>query len=273
MSTGLGEDEIIKKRLLIEGDSGNDDRVINKLIRNFVKWINQSKTLPEQKETGTNNSIKTNEENTNEMYEQMMVSLSHIEFSLLRNQFICEMNNTEQENYENLYQKINNEIERAKKKIVESKVDLQEARKIRKNRQEYDILAKQILTYPNRLEMLLTIKNLEERLENFKKLEVEYGRKLELRRKQFNFVLYSLNSLKNLIETDMKFDEYSSRETQVNNIESIKSNQYEKLLIEERKLQKMEMQEEEMDTETNAYTKREKHFRIPEVPEVEMEES
>jgi THO complex subunit 7 len=270
MSTGLGEDDIIKKRLLIEGDSGNDDRIINKLIRNFVKWTNQNK-MSEQSEIEATSNTTVNEENTNELYEQMMASMSHIEFSLLRNQFIYDMNYMEQENYEKLYQKINNEIERAKKKIVESKVDLHEARKIRKNRQEYDILAKQILVYPNRLEMLLTIKNLEERLENFKKLDLEYERKIELRRKHFAAVLHSLNSLKGLIETEMKFDEFSSRDTPLDNI-SVKYNPNEKILNEEEKLQKLEMQEE-MDSEANVYTKREKYFKIPEVPQVEMEES
>ena len=34
------EDDIIKKRLLIEGDSGNEDKLINKLIKNFVTWTN-----------------------------------------------------------------------------------------------------------------------------------------------------------------------------------------------------------------------------------------
>jgi len=38
-----------------------------------------------------------------------------------------------------------------------------EARKIRKNRQEYDVLARQIQAYPDRAEMQTTIKNLEEK--------------------------------------------------------------------------------------------------------------
>ena len=33
MASTTNEDEIIKKRLLIEGDSGNEDRCINKLIK------------------------------------------------------------------------------------------------------------------------------------------------------------------------------------------------------------------------------------------------
>lgn len=71
------------------------------------------------------------------------------------------MNRSEQENYQVLYKKIDDEIEKAKHRIVEKKAELQEARKIRKNRQEYDVIARQILAYPDRMEMQATIRNLE----------------------------------------------------------------------------------------------------------------
>lgn len=77
------------------------------------------------------------------------------------------MNRTEQENYEMLYKKIDNEIEKAKNRIVEKKGELQEARKIRKNRQEYDVIARQILAYPDRMEMQATIRNLETKVDTF----------------------------------------------------------------------------------------------------------
>jgi THO complex subunit 7 len=208
------EDDLIKKRLLIEGDSGNDDRLINKLVKNFVKWTNSFYNV-----NGTNGQMKNgdqncaplplDEENSAEfLYEQIAAALAHIEFGLVRNQFILDMNKVEQENYDLLYKKINNEIEKAKKKIVENKFELQEARKFRKNRQEYDILARQILNYPDRIEMQNTIKALEGKMESLKKSETELDKKIDLRRKQFGVVLQSLSSLKNLIETDTNLDHF-----------------------------------------------------------------
>ena len=102
------EEDIIKKRLLIEGDSGNEDRLINKLTKNFVKWSSSIVTQAE--------SNQPEEESSDYLYEQMMASLSNAEFGLLRNHFIYDMNKVEQENYQVLYQKIKNEIEKAKKK-------------------------------------------------------------------------------------------------------------------------------------------------------------
>lgn len=75
--------------------------------------------------------------------------------------FILNMNRNEQENYQVLYKKIDDEIEKAKVRIVEKKSELQDARKIRKNRQEYDVIARQILAYPDRMEMQASIRNLE----------------------------------------------------------------------------------------------------------------
>ena len=217
-STGISEDDIIKKRLLIEGDSGNEDKLINKLIKNFVTWTNNVVNSEANQE-----NAQKEDENVDSLHEQLVASVSHAEFGLMRNQFELDMNKMEQENNEELYKKINNEIERAKKKIVESKVDLVEARKIRKNRQEYDIIARQILKYPNRAEMQTTIKNLEEKVESLKKSGTEYDRKIDLRRKQFSVVLQSLSSLKNLIETDMKFDEYVRDQTEMVNNEEASS--------------------------------------------------
>ena len=54
--------------------------------------------------------------------------------------------------------------------------------------------------------MQANIKNLEEKVEQLKRSEAEYDRKIDLRRKQFSVVLQSLSSLKMLIETDSKFE-------------------------------------------------------------------
>ena len=219
-NTTISEDDLIKRRLLYEGDNGNEDRLVNVLIKRFVKYAHNSNSTNQQTTKTNGEATNEPEENQENIYEQVIASLSHAEFALLRNQFILDMNKMEQDKYEVLYNKINSEIERAKKKIVESKKDLQEARKIRKNRQEYDILARQILNYSNRTEMQAKIKALEDKVELLKKQESEYDRKIDLRRKQFSVVLQSLSTMKNLIENDLKIDDYSL----INDAESVMGN-------------------------------------------------
>jgi THO complex subunit 7 len=200
MASTTNEDEIIKKRLLIEGDSGNEDRCINKLIKLFIRWsqnVNRDKLL--QQSDDELNDIANAQET-------MLAVISHIEFGLMRNQFIYDMNMVEQENYEKLYKKIDFDIEKAKNDIVQSKIDLQEALKIRKNRQEYDVLAREINNYPDRQEMQATIERLDKNLEQLKVTKTDLNHKIDLRRKQFSVLFKSVSSMKVLLENDQYND-------------------------------------------------------------------
>lgn len=177
------------------------------------------------------------------------------------------MNKVEQENYQILYEKIKVEIEKAKRKIVESKIELQEARKIRKNRQEYDVLSRQIQNYPDRSEMENTIKALEEKMEHLKKVDAEYNKKIDLRRKQFSVVLKSLSSLKGLIETDLKPEDIINR-TQFNllneeaiGIDILLGNDN-KMIVKTNAKNIDEDMEDDNDSTHNS--KREKHYSVSE---------
>lgn len=41
-------DDIIKRKLLIEGDGGNDDRRINSLLKTFIKWCQSSESAEDR---------------------------------------------------------------------------------------------------------------------------------------------------------------------------------------------------------------------------------
>ena len=55
------------------------------------------------------------------------------------------MNEREANTYEQLFERIRSEIEHAEKEINETKIELEKAKKIRRNKMEYDALAKVIL--------------------------------------------------------------------------------------------------------------------------------
>ena len=52
------------------------------------------------------------------------------------------MNEREANTYEQLFEKIRSEIEHAEKEINETKIELDKAKKIRRNKMEYDAMAK-----------------------------------------------------------------------------------------------------------------------------------
>lgn len=52
------------------------------------------------------------------------------------------MNEREANTYEELFERIRSEIEHAEKEINETKIELEKAKKIRRNKMEYDAMAK-----------------------------------------------------------------------------------------------------------------------------------
>lgn len=40
LNPSFSSDEVIRKRLLIDGDGAGDDRRINLLVKSFIKWCN-----------------------------------------------------------------------------------------------------------------------------------------------------------------------------------------------------------------------------------------
>ncbi|XP_014802123.1 PREDICTED: THO complex subunit 7 homolog, partial [Calidris pugnax] len=130
-------DEVIRKRLLIDGDGAGDDRRINLLVKSFIKWCNSG-----------------SQEEGYSQYQRMLSTLSQCEFSMGKTLLVYDMNLREMENYEKIYKDIENSIAAAHEKISECKKQILQAKRIRKNRQEYDALAKVIQHHPDRHETL-----------------------------------------------------------------------------------------------------------------------
>ncbi|PFX18514.1 THO complex subunit 7-like [Stylophora pistillata] len=84
------DDEIIRKRLLIDGEGAGDDRRITALLKTFLKWCNS---------TGE-------EEDNDATYQKMLIQLAQCEFAIGKTQTVFEMNELETENYEKIYSEI-----------------------------------------------------------------------------------------------------------------------------------------------------------------------
>lgn len=138
-------EEVIRRRLLIDGDGTGDDRRINVLLKSFIKWVN-------------------NRDADNNLHERMLSQLAQCEFAQKKSRFVSNMSQEELRNYENLSKQIEIEIEEAKKNIEITKIGLEEAKRVRKNRIEYDVLAKVINEQPDRVETNLKLNTLRDEL-------------------------------------------------------------------------------------------------------------
>ncbi|KAH9490726.1 THO complex subunit 7, partial [Bulinus truncatus] len=147
------DDDIIRRRLLIDGEGGNDDKRLNNLLKTFIRW----------------STLKEDDESSQAMYQRMQAMIGQCEYTLEKAMNTFEMNKQELENYEKLSKEIDDKIEEATKRIAEAKQELQLAKCIRKNRQEYDNLAKIIQQQPDRQETTKQLQALDKELANLAK--------------------------------------------------------------------------------------------------------
>ncbi|KAG8557016.1 hypothetical protein GDO81_018292 [Engystomops pustulosus] len=186
------DDEVIRKRLLIDGDGAGDDRRINLLVKSFIKWCNSG-----------------SQEDGYSQYQRMLSSLSQCSFSMGKTLLVHDMNLREMENYEKIYSDIESSIAAAHEKIAECKKQILQAKRIRKNRQEYDALARVIQQHPDRHETLRQLEALDKELKQLSHTKDSVEDKLELRRKQFHVLLSTIHELQQTLENDEKLAEES----------------------------------------------------------------
>ncbi|KAF7993112.1 hypothetical protein HCN44_005893 [Aphidius gifuensis] len=177
----MSDEEIIRQRLLIDGDGLGDDRRINQLLKSFLKWSNSP-------------------DNNNALYTTILAQLAEIEFTQNKSRLVSAMRQEELKNYEQLSNEIEDEIEKAKKSIETTKQELQNAKQIRKNRIEYDVLAKVINEQPDRKETNAKLETLKNELGTLKEKSEQLEYKLEMRRKQFHVLISSIHSLQSMLD-------------------------------------------------------------------------
>lgn len=98
----------------------------------------------------------------------MLCQLAQCEFAQKKSRFVSSMSQEELRNYEELSKEIEIEIEEAKKDIEQTKIELEEAKRVRKNRIEYDVLAKVINEQPDRVETNAKLDTLRDELGSLK---------------------------------------------------------------------------------------------------------
>jgi len=180
----LAEEDIMKMRLLFDGDGQGDERRMNMLLKNIIKFAN---------------SEEEDEKIIETQYQRMLGQLAGIEFNMTKSRLVANMNMREETNYAELETKISEGIEEARREIEETKLELEEAKQIRKNRLEYDQLGKVILEHPDRPNSLARIESIKEDEITLRNKEKMLEEKLGQRKKQFHLLISTIHQLQTLI--------------------------------------------------------------------------
>ena len=180
------EDDVMKMRLLIDGDGTGDDRRLNMLLKALIKWC-----------------CSEDDRNTIEVqYQRMLTQLAGIEWNMTKSRMAAAMNQAEPENHEVLHQKVESGITEAREEIEGTKADLAEAKRVRKNRMEYDALAKVITTHPVRETSEARIEALRQEQKQLEEREVKLDQKLDIRKKQFHVLVSAIHQMQDLLDND-----------------------------------------------------------------------
>merc|ERR550519_295217 len=135
-------------------------------------------------------------------YQRMLTQLSNVEWNMTKSRLAAAMNEAELRNYEGLHQKVEEGIVSGRKEIENTKRDLVDAKRVRKNRMEYDALAKVIQTHPDRATTGDTIDNMQMELAELKQREQALEDKLDMRKKQFHVLVSTIHQLQSLLAED-----------------------------------------------------------------------
>lgn len=180
-------EDVIKRRLIFDGDGTGDDRRFNLLFKMIAKWMNAStETLEENKQA----------------YDKILAQLSLVEHSRKRSELVTKSNNKQLTKYQDLYMDYEEKIHGIKDEISKQRETLEKAKIIKQNRIQYDLLAKAIEAEPPRTEMNKQLTNLQKQLKVLGDEKMKLVSKLDERRKQFNVLSTSANQLRRYLEDD-----------------------------------------------------------------------
>lgn len=151
-------------------------------------------------------------------YDRMLGQLAQCEFTVRKSAFSRKMMRDELSNYKDISKAIDGGIEQAKIQIAQSKDNLVVAKKIRKNRMEYDVLAKVISQQPDRKETMAKLETLKKDLDNLKNSRTKLDCKLEYRRNDFSVLMRSIQELQKKLDGEdvTAIDEDTSDNDKIN---------------------------------------------------------
>ncbi len=130
----------------------------------------------------------------------MLAQLAQCEFAVIKSDYSSKMMKQEKKNYEIVSSKIDLSIVQTKKQIEDSKEKLVLAKKIRKNRMEYDVLAKIISQQPDRRKTTEKLELLKKDLNELGSIRGQLETKMEIRKNEFSVLMRSIKELQNKLD-------------------------------------------------------------------------
>jgi len=194
----MEDEEVIRRRLLIDGDGTGDARMISKFTRAFLKFCSSDEAATDLEA----------------QHERLLTTLASIEQTSIKWDNIRQMNEYQVESYDELSQVTKNTVEDAQEALNVAKTDLESARKIRSNCLEYHALAKLIQEHPDRQSTSTKIEQLSSSLSKLHSSRDSLEDTLDLRKKQLHALFTTLHQLEDSLKDDPSNTSQDSTQSQ-----------------------------------------------------------
>lgn len=200
----MSDDEIMKRKLLIDGDGFGDDRKINTIIKQFLLLC-----------------YSDNESDLDISTERLLNAIDQSELAMAKSVQTIKMITHELDNYETIYKNIEKSISNAKDKLQVCKLELADAKRIRSNKLDYDSVASIIEKHPSTQETQMKLNQLESEIQSLQKINSQIESKLEKRRRQFQLLLSTSHQIQSVLDDEDDNDVEPTEEKAVSSLPSI----------------------------------------------------
>ncbi|KAH7712076.1 THO complex subunit 7-like protein [Aphelenchoides avenae] len=173
-------EEAIVRKLVADGDGTGDDKRILQLFALVHAMAN-----PADRKAAES---------------KILLLLEQAEMSMLKQTAVAEMLELEEEKYRELFVDTEEQITQATEQMAQVKAELAKAKVVRKNRQEYDAIAKLISEIPSRSESQQSLETLRQEINDLQGRQKSLEQKLSERRKNIYALAVLLSNLSDCLE-------------------------------------------------------------------------
>ncbi|KAK9813178.1 hypothetical protein WJX72_010160 [[Myrmecia] bisecta] len=173
------EEAVIRNRLLAQITVSKGEPPMRKLCSLYVLF---SRAI-EQGDKGK----------ASEYHRALLQEIAGFEFQARKTAAVCEANRREQQQYERKQAQLESAIEQAQRDIGAKKEELEEARKVRQQNEEFEALRRVCMEQPRRSATRAEIEKVEQEIASIQADIVRANQAKELRKKQFALLMHVIN--------------------------------------------------------------------------------
>eukprot|EP00884_Botryococcus_braunii_P012796 jgi/Botrbrau1/21517/Bobra.174_2s0020.1 len=184
----LDEDAILKYRITTGIAATRGEAPIKRVVKCWQTYANDLR----------HGTLKDAENSSR----ALAIAFSALQAQVRKLEAACHACIREQEYYDNLKLQFQEAIKTAEQDIARLKIDLEEARQVRMNNEQYEAVREKIMQFPSRATTLQEIERVNEQRTAAENEFIRLKKAVEWRKRQFALLCNQLDELTNLLDGD-----------------------------------------------------------------------